>query len=432
MKRFSLRKISIIKVYNMNVNKILFLSALDFKKKSIQVIRKTPEAFVSEGWDVSYLVARDTGKYGNYFYEDEINPKGLNVFRVTYPLVRIRNIIKNKLFRTIVNKITLWLVIIKLFNQARKLLKKNDYDVIYGYEIHGTLALGLLKLFKIAHNVKFVTRFQGSWLPLYIQNKKYLKLFLNIDAICALKIKANLVIMTDDGTQGNILFENFGKKNKKNYKFWANGVDKPKITSSDLEKYKKKYKKKNQVLLLSISRLEPWKRVDRCIEVINCLVNEHKITNVKYIMLGDGVEKKKLQELIKKYKLENYIEMKGSISNDKVKYYLNIADIFLSMYDLSNVGNPLLEAIRANKVIFTLKNGDTGKWVKHKKNGFIYEIKENLISTVSHDISNLIKNKKLKQEIKKQIKETELKKLWTWQQRLTSEVKEVEKLLKSK
>lgn len=29
---------------------ILFLSALDFKEKSIQVIKKTPEAFVKAGW----------------------------------------------------------------------------------------------------------------------------------------------------------------------------------------------------------------------------------------------------------------------------------------------------------------------------------------------------------------------------------------------
>jgi len=47
---------------------ILFLSALDFKEKSIQVIRKTPEAYLKYGWKVFYVVARDNSKYGNYFY----------------------------------------------------------------------------------------------------------------------------------------------------------------------------------------------------------------------------------------------------------------------------------------------------------------------------------------------------------------------------
>jgi len=32
---------------------------LDFKEKSIQVIRKTPEAYIEAGWDVHYVVARD-------------------------------------------------------------------------------------------------------------------------------------------------------------------------------------------------------------------------------------------------------------------------------------------------------------------------------------------------------------------------------------
>ena len=45
--------------------KILFVSALDFKEKSIQVIRKTPEAFAAADWDVDYLTARDYSRRGN-------------------------------------------------------------------------------------------------------------------------------------------------------------------------------------------------------------------------------------------------------------------------------------------------------------------------------------------------------------------------------
>lgn len=51
------------------MKKILFLSGLDFKDKSIQVIRKTPEAYVNSGWSVHYIVARDTSSKGNYYYE---------------------------------------------------------------------------------------------------------------------------------------------------------------------------------------------------------------------------------------------------------------------------------------------------------------------------------------------------------------------------
>lgn len=66
--------------------KILFLSALDFKEKSIQVIRKTPEAYVAAGWDVRYIVARDTTRRGNYSYEREINPDGVRIERFAWAL----------------------------------------------------------------------------------------------------------------------------------------------------------------------------------------------------------------------------------------------------------------------------------------------------------------------------------------------------------
>ena len=61
------------------MKKILFLSALDFKEKSIQVIRKTPEAYAAAGGDVDYIVARDDVKNGNYSYEEVINPQNINV-----------------------------------------------------------------------------------------------------------------------------------------------------------------------------------------------------------------------------------------------------------------------------------------------------------------------------------------------------------------
>jgi len=71
------------------IKSILFISALDFKEKSIQVIRKTPEAYVKAGWQVHYVVARDNSKYGNYFYEERININGINTIRISYPLSKI-------------------------------------------------------------------------------------------------------------------------------------------------------------------------------------------------------------------------------------------------------------------------------------------------------------------------------------------------------
>ena len=139
---------------------ILFLSANDFKEKSIQVIRKTPEAYVKAGWDVTYIVARDNSKSGNYFYEKEINPEGVNVIRFEMPMKVLKDKITNQTFRTIVSKIAGYITVFKLAYLGKKILKEKKIDIIYGYEVHGVLATYLLKNFELGKFFSFEARFR--------------------------------------------------------------------------------------------------------------------------------------------------------------------------------------------------------------------------------------------------------------------------------
>ena len=161
--------------------KILFVSGVDFKEKSIQVIRKTPEAYVDRGWEVDYLVLRDVSKKGNYYYEKPIYPEGVNVYRHSYLLSFLLDIVPFQLLRTILNKIISYFGVFQLVFYANRLLKLNNYAVVYGYEHIGTRAVSLLKKFGRVRNKVLVSRFQGTWMSLYYKNKRYLKLLLNID-----------------------------------------------------------------------------------------------------------------------------------------------------------------------------------------------------------------------------------------------------------
>ncbi len=82
-----------------NKKNILFISALDFKEKSIQVIKKTPVYYVKNGWDVIYIVLRDNSKHGNYFYEKEIFLEGVKLYRIYLPLTNLIDNIKIKAIR---------------------------------------------------------------------------------------------------------------------------------------------------------------------------------------------------------------------------------------------------------------------------------------------------------------------------------------------
>ena len=398
--------------------RILFLSAIDFKEKSIQVIRKTPEAFVEAGWDVDYIVGRDSSKWGNYHYEDVFNPDNITVTRIEYPIKRLRDDLSIRKIRVFFNKLALLILIFRMKREAVKLIDKYDYDVVYGYEIHGVIALKLLKLTGKVKGIKTVYRFQGSWLPRYYKDKNILKIAGNLDAVIASRGKADAVIMTDDGTQGDYLYR---KYNGENFKFWLNGVNPFVFDESAVNELKKKHDINNEVVFLSVSRLEGWKRVDRCINIINELVNGLGYTNIKYIVVGGGAKKEELEHLVKRYKLDKYIDFTGPVEHQRVKDYFGAADIFFSMYDLSNVGNPLLEAIRSHKIIFTLDNGDTSKWIEHGKTGFIYSPDNELAVKAAEDVFELVNNKNCRKIITKNVKDLDCERLWTWNERFKAE-----------
>ena len=81
------------------------------------------------------------------------------------------------------------------------------------------------------------------------------------------------------------------------------------------------------------------------------------------IIKGDGPERKILEQLSNKLGIKQYIRFEGASPHNEVPKYFATADIFLSFYDWSNVGNPLLEAMMGGKCIVTLNNGDTGRFI---------------------------------------------------------------------
>jgi len=394
------------------------------------VIRKTPEAFVAAGWKVTYIVVRDYSKAGNYYYEPEINPAGVNVIRIPMPLAKARGKAKSHLWRTILSQIAGLRAIKQLSREARKFLSENKVDVFYGYEVHGVCAVKRYRFWHGIGKMKIISRFQGTWMSSYIREKRWLKKWLNFDDVFALKAKADLAIMTNDGTDGDFAMKKLRSKALHNLKFWVNGVDNLKMAAPEYQDLNEKYNPDGiKLVLCSISRLESWKRVDRILNTVKSLVHDKGFTNFVYLMIGEGGLKTEYEKFVKDHNLEEYIKIIGAVPNTEVKKYLNFADVFLSTYDLSNVGNPLLEAIRCNKIIFTLNNGSTAEWVKHEENGFIYDIDEKLHQRIAEDIIRIADDEALRQNIINGVQKLEQDKLWTWKERMDAEVNAVEELL---
>lgn len=403
----------------MSSKKILFISGLDFKEKSIQVIRKTPEAYRDAGFRVDYLVARDNAPNGNYFYERIIDPKGIRVYRIYWPLGNLRSRI-GRYSALLIGKIASLYMIVRLGFRAWVLFRKNRYDIVYGYELQGVLALNLIK-FLLPRGTVTVSRFQGTFLNEMFVNRQYLRILFNLDHIFAIRAHSDLIIMTDDGTQGDSAVKKI--KGSKSYRmaFWTNGVD-------PLPQHvKRPFEHREKTVFVSVSRLVGWKRVDRNLLIMQELL-ALDYTNFIYYVIGDGDQRKALEELAENLGLNDHVVFVGSLKNSSVKQFLVNSNIFLSMYESSNVGNPLLEAIRANKIIVTLSNGSTGDWISHKNSGLIYNEKKLNFRKMAQDIIDLIKSEADQEKMKSRLKELEKQKLSTWKERMKKEVAMVEKI----
>jgi glycosyltransferase involved in cell wall biosynthesis len=340
---------------------ILFISALDFwsmgNGKGGPALWQTLIGYAKHGWKVYFIT-------GNYAQEESLKaPDNINVLRFDAPwLKRLIKIKKIGFFAKIIW--WSWFQILA-FIKALQIYHQNNIDIVYGYEIYG---IPVAKLLSKIWKVPVISRFQGTILGVAWMKKKLWKLRA-WNHVLAFKIPTDFIIMTNDGTQGDIVLKQLGVSSKR-LKFWMNGVDWEHFKKIDSQEVAKKgLKIEAKYVLLTVSRLVSWKCVERSINAISGLVNN--FYNTQLIIVGDGPERKKLVQLRDKLGIRKNVRFEGAVSHNKVPKYLAAADIFLSFYDWSNVGNPLLEAMMAGKCIVTLNNGDTGRFIQNGYNGVL-------------------------------------------------------------
>jgi glycosyltransferase involved in cell wall biosynthesis len=236
--------------------------------------------------------------------------------------------------------------------------------------------------------------------------------------------------MTNDGTRGDAVLNTL-KVDMARVKFWMNGVDKDmcqRIEFDEAELRRKLNIGKETKILLMLSRLENWKRVDRALTALPPVIQKHN--EALLIIIGDGPERCRLEKLVDRLQIRANVQFLGALPHEEIWQYLKIADIFLSLYDLSNMGNPLLEAMSCGKCIITLNTGDTSQLIHHKENGVLLELGE--LPHLPQVICGLLEDAKLRQRLGQKAREFALEHFWTWDERMEEEISTVERIIKAR
>lgn len=375
---------------------------------------KTIEGYLNDGWLVYLITSEQSSNFSNCENFNQICVKD------TFPAFS-----KIPVLRFFVNKVNYLLSINKYTRNGAKVIKNLSYRediILYAYEVHGVKSS---KILSMKYRIPLVNRFQGTILP-SLQNSLVNRI-LYYPHYGALKTTADCIIMTDDGTQGEEYLHKIGNKSEKIF-FWRNGVDI--VCRDNINETRKllerKYKiNKSELLFVTLSRLIEWKKVDRALDLLRGIIDS-KIS-AHLIIIGDGPSKQKLENHARELSIHHKVTFTGAIERDLIQEYLGSADFFLSFYDLSNVGNPLLEAMKCGKTIITLNNGDTGKLVQHFSNGLIYDYFDTKV--IIADVINLINNRDLKNRISTNAKNYANEHFISWNDRISNELEVVRNLL---
>jgi len=296
------------------------------------------------------------------------------------------------------------------------------FDIYYGYEIFGVpVAWFWGRLF----HRPVISRFQGTLMSKYLPTPY--KLRYNWTHWLPMRLPVDLVIMTDDGTQGNRVLNYLGVP-KNRYMFWRNGVHFKQDLYFNFNNIAFRNEKKIDIdmpLFTSASRMVYWKRIDRIIRAVALVPTDRKFT---LVLIGDGDQRMCMELLAQSLGVSDRIKFTGPLSHDEVIKWHMAADVLLSTYDVSNIGNQLLEAQILGKAYITVDTGDTSTLLKHKFNGLLIKNPDDY-SAIAKAITLLIDKPNLRKQLSLGAIATGKKQVLSWQARMDKEINVVKACL---
>jgi len=158
-------------------------------------------------------------------------------------------------------------------------------------------------------------------------------------------------------------------------------------------------KNQNEKIIITTSRLVYKNGVDTLIKAMAELSVQHRMSNIKLQILGDGSEEKKLKNLAKELKVDDIVQFFGHIESEYVYEYLADADIFVRPSRTEGLGSSFLEAMGAGLPIIGTQAGGIPDFLKDGETGLFCKVDDH------KDLAEKIKLLMTDEEIAKRIAE---------------------------
>ncbi len=310
--------------------------------------------------------------------------------------------------------------------RAERILQRELVDVLYAYEVHACLAARLLRRRPEAARLPTVARFQGTVMAPAI--RRPVARLRKQEEVLALRTPADLYIMTDDGTQGDDVLASVNPASLTRMRFWRNGLDLdrllPAAPGERQERRQTLGLPGDAFVMLTASRLVAWKRVERAVEALPLILPS--TPNALLVIVGDGEERPKLERLARDLGVGERVRFAGGVPQEQVLAYMQASDVLLAVADLTNVGNPLLEAMCCELPVVAVDGGDTRDLIRDGETGRLLSAGEP--ARIAGAAVTLAADAALWARLAQGARHYAIDHFWTWEARLQAELEEVERL----
>jgi glycosyltransferase involved in cell wall biosynthesis len=299
-----------------------------------------------------------------------------------------------------------------------RLLRHTKVDLVYGAGPWGVTVAGIAAYMR---RLPRVSRLYGSLL--YFDRLRGRMEWLNSQypwEVAVFKWPGDALIMTNDGTRCDLLAERFGTDPRKAF-FLLNGVDKKVPGDTDAVRAAVRRRlgvPERSVMLATVSRLAPWKRVDRAIRAAAALQAQQ--LPCRLFIVGDGPSRPDWEALSHSSGAASLVTFLGELPHQEALEVLRSTDVFLSLYDFSNLGNPLIEAMVAGRCIVSLADGSLDGIITDGHDGILLE-PETLESELPAQLAALIRDSELRQRLGASARRRAATTFWTWDERIAAE-----------
>jgi L-malate glycosyltransferase len=150
--------------------------------------------------------------------------------------------------------------------------------------------------------------------------------------------------------------------------------------------YKKRFAPNNEKVICHVSNFRKVKRID---DVIIAFEGISKEMDVKLLLVGDGPERARLEQISRNSKFSKNIFFLGSLKS--TKEVLNISDLFILPSSKESFGLSALEAMACGVPVIASDSGGIPEVISHGKSGLLnsvgdtYQMTKNALKLLSNE-----------------------------------------------